>query len=407
MKVINAGAHGDIKNCTLTIDGENVTQFMNVINIYQDIFTPCWSAVVSIEDSANILMQLPIKPGSELSFTVETDVKSIFDGQKTYNFIIYKIDDRIQKGQMHVSYNLYCASRGFLTNQTRRIQKTYSKMKPEEAVSNLCSEFLGGSVTNSDPSDVNYHVIIPNWSPFIAGWWFAKLALLENRSDYIFFMKDFDEYWFKSLEVLYTTEDTGITFKQKPSNFRDDAGNFDSDYCVMIMKYFIFHYDGMGNLGTGYYRSKLLSYNMISKKWEQKVFTYGDDIAVDKEMKPWEIYDEAENANISFLPLHPGHHENPTMDDQVQNWHVSRKSRLMKLEQDKLQIQIQGGAKTWELLGRSCKVELPSNQDQSEDDVFDKHFQGDYLISHINHYVTQSKYVNNFELIKIRHDEKM
>lgn len=407
MKTIHSAAYGDIKNLKLEVDGNNITLFMTTISIYQDIFTPCWSAIISVDDSANILMNTPIRPGSEITFSVETDVESILDGQKTYTFIIYKIDDKIQKGQMHLSYNIYCASKGFLTNQTRRVQRTYSNMKPEEAVSNMCSEYLGGSVTNSDKSDVNYHVIIPNWSPFITGWWFAKLALLENRSDYIFFMKDFDEYWFKSIEVLYTEEDSGITFKQKPSNFRNDAGDFEDDYCIMMLKYNIDHYDGMGNLSSGYYRSKILSYNMITKKWEQKVFSYGDDLDKDKEMKPWEIYDEAENANISFLPLHPGHHENPTMDDQVQTWHTSRKSRLMKLEQDKLQMQILGGAKTWELLGQKCKVELYSHQDQNDEDLFDKHFQGDYLISHVNHFITQSSYYNNLELIKIRHDEKM
>jgi hypothetical protein len=406
MRVTKSGNFGDVKNLTATIDGKNINQFVVHAAIYQDIFTPCWSAVITIQDNANILMNIPIRPGSALSLTVETQTESQLDGDKSYDFIIYKIGDKRLKGQMNQRYDLFCASKGFLTNQTVRIQKTYSNQKPEDAVSNICSEFLGGSLSQSDSSDVNYHVIVPNWTPYIAGWWFAKLALKENRSDYVFFMKDFDQYWFRSLEVLYTNEDTGITFKQRPSHVRDDSGNFKDDYSIMINKFMTFHYDGMGNLGAGYYRTKLLSYDVISKKWENKTFSFGDDLSADKEKKPWDVFDQAENANVSFLPKHPGLHSNPTIDDQVTNWHVSRKSRLMKLEQDKLQIQIPGGAKVWEFLGKKCAVELPSHQDQT-DEVYDKYFKGDYLVSHVMHSITQNYYVANMELLKSRLEERM
>jgi hypothetical protein len=308
---------------------------------------------------------------------------------------------------MHQEYDLYCASKGFLTNQTVRIQRTYSNMKPEDAVSNICSEFLGGSLTKSDVSDVNYHTIIPNWTPFVSAWWFAKLALKDNRSDYVFFMKDFDQYWFRSVEDMFTGDDSGVTFSQKPSNFRNDAGDFQDDYSVMITKYFVDHYEGMGNLGAGYYRSKLLSYDVINKKWESKSFTFGDDLPADVEKKPWEIFDEAENANISFLPKHPGMHANPTINDQVTTWHPSRKSRLMVLEQNKLQLQLASGAKVWDMLGMRCKVDLPSHQDHDEAELMDKYFKGDYLVSHIMHEIRHDHYVCNMELLKCRLEERM
>lgn len=407
MKVEKAGTHGDIKRLTVTIDGEDVTQYILQTRIFQDIFTPCWSAILTVEDSANLLMRLPIRPGSEVSVSVETEVQSTFDGNKTYNFIIYKLGNKIFKGQMHQQYDLYCASKGFLTNQTVRIQKTFSNMKPEAAVEKICSEFLGGSLAKKDESDVNYHVIIPNWTPYVAAWWFAKLALKENRSDYVFFMKDFDQYWFKSIEELFTNEDSGVTYTQKPSNMRNETGDFEDDYCLMITKYHNFHYDGMGNLGAGYYKSKLLSYDVINKKWESKVFTFGDDIQKDAEKKPWDIFDQAENANVSFLPKHPGLHANPTIDDQVTNWHVSRKSRLLVLEQNKLQIQHPGGARCWEMLGEKCGVELPSQQDQDPGEVYDKYFKGDYLVSHVMHDIKANFYTCNLELLKIRLEEKM
>lgn len=407
MRVEKSGNFTDIKKLTVTIDGKDVSGFAQQVTIYQDIFLPCWTAIVTIEDSANILMNIPIKPGSKITVEVETQTESVLDGSKSYDFIIYKLGDKAFKGQMHYQYRLYCASQGFLTNQTNRISKTYSNKKPEDCVSNVCSEFLGGSLAKSDPSDVTYHTIVPNWTPYVTGWWFAKLALKENRSDYVFFMVDFDKYWFRSIEELFKNEKSGITFKQKPTNFRDDAGNFEDDYGIMLTKYHTDDYDGIGNLGAGYYKTKLLSYDVINKKWESKTFSFGDDIAEDKEKKPWEIFDQAENANVSFLPKHPGLHSNQTIDDQVTNWHVSRKSNLLKLEQNKLQIQIPGGAKVWELLGRNCQVELPSHQDQDEGENLDKYYKGDYLISHVCQVLTSGNITVNMELIKKRLEEKM
>lgn len=328
------------------------------------------------------------------------------DGNKSYEFIIYKLGDKLFKTQLQYQYKLYCASKGFLTNQTNRISKTYSNKKPEDCMTNICSEFLGGTLVKSDPSDVTYHTIIPNWTPYVAGWWFAKLALKENRSDYVFFMADFDQYWFKSTEELFKNERSGITLRQCPSNLRNAVGDFENDYGIMITKYHTDDYDGLSNLGSGYYKTKLLSYDVISKKWETKVFSFGDDIQEDKDKKPWEIFDQAENANISFLPKHPGLHTNQTINDQITNWHVSRKSNLLKLEQNKLQVQISGGAKVWELLGRNCQVELPSQQDYDESEIYDKYYKGDYLVSHICQVYTTGNITVNLELIKKRLEEK-
>jgi hypothetical protein len=409
MRVEHSGSFGDIKSLKVKIEGEDVTQAILFVEIFQDIFTPCWSGVVGINDSTNLLMRLPIRPGAKLTVDVETKTESpVMDGTKSYPFVIYKLGDKILEGQMNQKYNLYCATQGFLKNQSIRVQKSYPSQKPETTVSNIISEFMGGSV-ESDTSDSNYHVIIPNWSPFTAAWWCAKLAIKNGASDFIFYMKDIDKYWFKSIEELYLNEDTGITFAQKPSGFKNDAGDFEDDYSIMITKYHFEHYDGMSNLGTGYYKNKLLTYDMINKKWESKVFSYGDDIAKDKEMKPWdtELFDGAENANVSFLPKHPGLHASPTIDDTVTTWHPSRKTNLMKLEQDKYTLQLPGGAKCWEWLGRNCDIDLPSHQDIDEEEKLDKYFKGRYLITHIYHYITHDYYVTNLECCKKRLNEKM
>lgn len=406
MKVENAASFHDIKKLDTFIDGIEITSFVPQLVIYQDIFLPCWSCIVTIEDSANLIMRLPIRPGSKLSVSVTTQTNSTFDGSKTYEFIIYKLGEKIFKGQQHIQYKLFCASQGFLMNQTKRISKTFSQKKPEDMVSTICSEYLNGSLTSSDPSDNDFHLIVPNWSPFMAGWWCAKMALKEKRSDYIFFMNDFDKYSFRSIEELYTNESSNIKFFQKPAHIRNATGDAEDDFGLMIEKYYTDDYDGMTNLASGFYGSQLQSYNIINKKWETKKFKFGDDISADLESKPWqENFDKTETANISFLPKHAGMHANQTINEQVTNWHTSRKSSLMKLEQNKLLIQVAGGARTWELLGKNCQVDLPSNQDQESNLFFDKYLKGNYLVTHICQVYTSGTVTVNFELVKKRLEE--
>ena len=222
----------------------------------------------------NFIMGVPIKPGSVVSIYIDTDTGSYnSDGNKTYSFVVYRIADRVFKNQMQQSYRLFCASQGFLLNQTKRVQKTYDNIKPEDAMSNIVSEFLNGSL-ESIPSDNNYHIVIPNWSPFTACNYISKVAIKNNASDYIFWMQDTDMYCLKTLEYIYTSDPSGISFSMSPSNVRNETGDFLFDYSTKISKYTFEHFDGLSNLSAGYYQNKTLSYDMVNKEMGEKNFKF-------------------------------------------------------------------------------------------------------------------------------------
>ena len=125
MRVEKPGNFGDIFDLSFTIDGEDMTQFFIEARIYQDIYTPAWSAIFTIEDSSNMVMNLPITPGAPVSLFIETKHTSpATDGKATFNFVIYRMDDREAAGQMHYRYNLYCISSIFLQDmKTKRIAR--------------------------------------------------------------------------------------------------------------------------------------------------------------------------------------------------------------------------------------------------------------------------------------------
>lgn len=414
MLIEGGGLFGELKKFVVRCGGEDITAAVASVQIFQDIFLPTWSARIGMNDTNNVILVLPIFPGSEISIEVETGCGSeVGDGEKSFTFFVHSISDRKFISQRHSTYVLNLVGRELLLNQSLRLSKSYSNQRPEEIIKSILSDKLGGELV-SEKSQNKYQIIIPNWSPFTAIHWCSKIAISkDNAADFIFFMKDQGKFWFKPIEKLYAdkSEESGVEFMFNPSMIAEESGDYKTDYGRVIRNYRFEHYQGPSNLTAGFYTNKILTYDFVNKKWEQKIFNYGDDIQADKKMKPWdsEFFDNVENANVSFMPKHPELYKEGKMspDDTVTDWHPSRKTNLLKLEQDKLIIQLSGGIRLWELLGQSCTVRFPSQQDVVENIESDKQFDGRYLVAAICHTISKAAYMVNFELVKKRHSEKV
>lgn len=405
----NPTKYGDLKEYTIMIDDHDATQAIPEVRIFQDVFTPTWTAQIQVSDTTNILMRMPIKPGSKIKVTIETFVQSSADDKKTYNFIVYRIGEKQLIGNMHQKYVLFCAPEAFYTNQKKRISKAY-KDTATSTVESIVSEFLKGQCETL-PSDQTIQTIIPNWSPFNAIAWYTKHATNNNAADYVFFQKDEDKYVMKPMEKLYASqeESSGVTFIQRIGESKDQIGNYLTDLSHAFSHFNVEHFDGVSNLTSGYYKNKKVSYDMISKKWEEKVFTYGDDCQQDQEMKNWDtdLFDDADDANVTFMPKHPGLNSSDTYLDSQDTWNGSRKSAIQKFDQEKLTIQCPGSVGFYKYIGKNCKVDLPSHQDMDTDQKLDKYRRGQYLVLQIAHIIGRVGYTCNLCMAKKRLDTKL
>jgi hypothetical protein len=397
---------GDLAKFEVKIDGNDISESVVSVTVFQDIFSPTWTASIDLNDTNNMMMNLPIKPGSEVSVSVKTDMKSETDDEKTFNFIVFNIGNKQFVNAMHQTYTISCVSEDFMKNQGTRVQQSYKNKSPDQICSSMISEYIGGSV-DTDAADNQVSIIISNLSPFTAAHQLCKVAISNGAADMMFFMQDDGKYTMKSIEKLYN-EDSMFRFIMRPNHKRDDAGNLEEDYNLCITNYHFEHYDAMSNISSGLYASKLVQFNFIDKTWTEEKFKFGDDVSEDAAKKPWESdMFEQENSNVSFLPKHPGlTDDGETVFDSAKNWSGSRKSSLMKLEQDKLIIQLPGGVKGWRALGHTIDIDLPSQQDY-QDEELDKQFKGKYLVIAISHYFGKHAYFINYELIKKRHEVKM
>lgn len=404
MKVKNSSTCSDIEKFEVKCEGQDITESISYATVFQDVFFPTWTAELVVHDANNLIMNIPIIPGKKITIKIKTKVKSELDGEKTYNFVVSHVKDKHFQNWMNQTYTLVCIVDKMFENQGKRVSKAYIQRKPDDVVKDVLSNKLSISNVESDSCDNKVSVIIPNVSPFHVVSMMSKVAIKDGIADYLFFQVDDEKYKMKSFEKLYG-EDSGHKFVMRINNLKDDKGADEEDYGLAFIEYqFIEHVDGLFTASSGLAASRLVEFDYIKKKWCTTDYKYSQEVGEDRSKKPWKDDLESPESNIMFMPKHPGLHETETVLDYTRQWESSRKNNLLKMELNKLIIQLPGGAKIWESLGKSCEVELPSQQDHSKEKK-DKHFKGKYFIAAISHHISGQTYFINLELLKKRTTE--
>lgn len=348
-------------------------------------------------------MNVPIKPGSEITITAETDGKKPCSGKKKFTFYVYKISDRMLVKQETQGYILHCVTKEFFINQKVRISRSFKGQTPNNIVKQVGSE-LGMNIS-ADADPTRYNLIVPNWSPITAIEWVSKFAKQDGGgADFVFFQADMGAFKFKSINRMLG-DDTQLQFKMRNPNTRENSHKEDEDVAVSIEDYeFLTHHDSIKNMTTGYYGNRMLVHDLLGKKHRFTDFNYGDDISADAKKKPFDndFFDKANASHISYAPFHQNSDYGITPNETQEEWLGSRKTNVMKLEENRLLIKLPGFICRYEALGRKCEVQLPSQQDIDQAESLDKYFKGEYLITAIKHTFTQARYSMTFELGKKR-----
>jgi hypothetical protein len=395
---------GDLKFHEVRINGTDVTEFTVLTYIFQDIFTPFWSAQIGLADSQNLVMNLPITPGSKVEIVIETDAPKPCTGRKKFTFYVYKVSDREIEKQETYTYTLHCVTKEFFENEKARIQKAFKRMAPQDIASEAVG-YMGGGMSKMDNDPTKYDLIVPNWSPVATVEWLSKIAKVPNGgADFVFYQSDIGSFKFRSIEKMFKDR-SGLELRQVNPNIREANGNENENAFVNVESFeFIVHHDAVRNFQTGYYANSVLTHDIVNKTVTTTPFHYGDDIKADAQKKPFKgpQFEGAELSNLSFYPRHPGIMDGITPGDTHTDWLGSRKTNQTKLEENRLIVQVPGFVCGWEWLGKQCYIELPSHQDLNEDKIYDEYFKGDYLITAIKHVVTFGKYQTVMELAKKR-----
>jgi hypothetical protein len=233
---------GDYKLEAVTLSSLISTQTADLsglckqIEIFEDMFSPCLTAKLHIEDSYNLPELFPITGQEKVTIIFKADIDSIEPTRLVFR--VYKLDEQdILRNGRSQSYVLHLISEGGYLNYSQQCGYAVSG-HTSTMVSTILMKHFPESVWKSklqiEISSDNYSFVLPkNYTPFKAITWLASKAMASVGDGYspYFFYETFDGYCFKSLSnIIEEGSREVIPYFNTEPNFPFGMDRFPSPY---------------------------------------------------------------------------------------------------------------------------------------------------------------------------------
>lgn len=400
--IIRNGQFNDLSSLEVLLAGQDITEAVNTIHIFQDLLSPCWSVEIEIIDTVNIISRNAIKGGETISIALATNQKFDTDGSYNFDVVVSEISDRFQISQSVTGYIIKCVAEPIVKNQEIKIKKAYKNKKIEDIVKSIASEIgitLGDKackmlephteIKNNEgvrlPSKTEgeYTWIATNKSPLNCIGYLMGAATYNGNSDFVFFQKSSNKWTFASLRQMWKRKKM-FKFVQRPNFIKDDNSDYKKNKNLEFSTFTIDHFSKITNIASGYTGCTLMTFDTIKKEW--KINAKGDN----------------SDAIYKFSPIHEQmFDEGKNVLEDSPKWWTNRHLKLFAINQELVKLQLPGTVQAFDWLSECCELEFPINDSMVENRAkLDKEYSGKYMIVAVGHHITKNSYSVNIELTK-------
>lgn len=417
-----------IKNAVIlnsTGAGANITRLVMQVNIFEDIMSPFVSGRVIISDAISISEMLPFKGEELIMLEFETPG---FDEQyykRSGVYILYKMAERVNAQLKNVMYELSFMSLDAARDMNLHFQKTF-RGEVHKTVEKILSDktYLA---TNKDlliEEAGNHYIHTSNfWTPQKNVMHLAENVVNKSGNPSFLFFEQTDGFVFASLDKLYSHG--AITTFVRDRQVRQDAQSNPSDpqsrnlaveYSKILDMSVGNLYDYIDRARSGMYGSTLYYFDVETKKLHYSTKDGYRDFA-DGRMRlnphlPVSVEEtlsgKGRDQSSPFLPTsamffevnqRSSYNGSPMMPIE---FNQQRATLLGQAMFNKISIQVFGRFDY--TVGKTVDVIIYSDKEtfEGEDpkESYDKVLSGRYLITAINHEITQVNHMCNIELAK-------
>ncbi len=396
-------------------------RFMFVeMNIYEQLFSNGMSGSMVISDATNMIHNMPIFGFETIEIVFSTPDREDF----THTFRIYKIENKALVNEREQIYMLHLISGELFQDRLTRVSKSYNGKLISDIVQDLQENYLASFFTNLEPTKYMHQIVIPNLNPMEAIRW---LSVRSNSasfpgSNYVYY-ENKAGYNFVSIESLVQNGNPAVqTYHVRPSNLRlPRAGNpghessDDKEIEVGVDDYvFKNHIDTLESVMMGMYGNRLITHNIIRKRFFTADFSYTDTYpqyhhleqnTATNELKKFSgktfLSDQAGSLNgpNALYKLFPSGQQSEDYPNQVENWIQERISRLQQIHNIEVDVTVPGDSRR--KIGDVVKFMLPSPEQMKSNQLqMDIFYQGRYLITSLRHIINKHEYVCKMTLTK-------
>jgi hypothetical protein len=418
MKNNNNAASFVFESITLTTNtgkAYGIAPLVMGYSYYEDISKPFITANLNIVDSAINIIGSEEDGGITGGESVEIKVKGPDEQTYTYNFIVYRVGDRMISNKIQ-RYNIGLISAEALTNEGRKVSNTQEGY-PHEIVESILTEFLDtDKEVTSDPSQNRLKIIPSGKSPFSVIASIQDKTLLSKSStaeqssqsgEFLsgsagyFFFENHNGYNFRSIDSLCDLQGKFGNQQTEVKTFVDSAAEDSYDDTILSVQ-FLGEINLMEGLRLGAYASKAAFYNMSTGEYEQKIFSakksfenqahLGAQDTLNPEQERLSDYPTRQiSAIIDHETFYSGQDSaspNGSGDNQLLDWSrdviCQSISRNYLLNTQGLRIEVPGNLDL--VVGDKVRVLLPnsSNQEDRKNNSVDRLNSGYYLVTQIS-----------------------
>lgn len=391
---------------------QNVTNQIIALEIFEDIFNPFITGNVVVKDSLDLANLFPFTGEEFINISVRTPSYDEPDKVINSQFYIYKMSDRELLGDRSVVYVLHFMSPEGITDLNKKLSKNFNG-KISDIAKTLIVDKINGLESKKkyfiEPTSNNVAYISNYWSPVKNLNYIAAVATNSSTAvDYLFY-ENRTGLNFNSLEYLYKQPiKQTFVYDAYSRDFTPDGKavrNVEEDYKRVQEISIPEAFDYMDKTRSGMFGSRMVSYDLTTKKYVNKAF---DLLSGFKDTSHLNAYPLASKKNISrsnsLLFTYPKYYNNFNNYKDVTNAHTIQKrmSSIKAAEGNKVQIKVAG--RTDYTVGMKVSLTLnkinPIAKTDSNTDVTDTLFSGNYIIAAINHYINRQKHECMIELIK-------
>ena len=427
----------------------DITKLMVAFDMYDSLYQKYTKIEITMNDSTNLPFAGPILGEEFLRFRFNTKSSRGVEDIEAGNCYVMKISDRYITGDRQQVYILNFVSQQAMHGMTSSISRSFDSKPISSIVETIYDEYLSDGSSNDitvEPSLGIENVVIPKQNPLQAIDWLSKRAVNANgAANYVFYETNGETY-FHSIDFLLRQKVKQKFFYNPVSNDSTKLNALKNGVIEVDNLEILNNFDVAENNKHGYYASKLITHDIVTKKIEES--TYGLDQVYDgafahtdsnmpissseTDYTPIERHTFAPlregatnkgdnvqsffDSNVNFYPKHNQMFSRITdelYDNKVEDWYLQRKALMMTLDQIKLEVQCPGVAGLH--IGDLIEIAVPSPQKVIKNDrgqitnigdLNDFYLSGKYLVTSMNRNINfgekevSHKYSMTLELTK-------
>lgn len=381
---------------------QNITSQVISIDLYEDIFSPFITGKLTIKDSQDLINLFPLVGQEYMNLSISTptltDTNKFIKGK----FYVHKMTEREQLTDRSLVYVLHFISQEALVDLNKKLSKSYEGKISDIAKSLLTSNEGLNSTKNTIIEDT------PNGIKFIANYWsvaktlnyLAAEARNKNKSPTFLFFENRNGLNFQSLDSLYIAPSVRSFVYDNYMNTTLDK-NPEEQFKRIIDISIPVGYDYMDSVRFGSYGSKLIGFDILTKKYTSKNYNYLNDFSSYNHLNQYPISSKVAVTRESAFVFYDARHNSNFNGYTQTNNKQKRISSLGSSEFHRVNITVPG--RTDYTVGQKVYVKLYKNNhitSEKTDDDIDNIYSGFYLIAAINHDINRDRHTCNFELIK-------